>query len=138
MIGADDDRLTSICQQATAWLSGAADCLPGRGCTAANSMQSGRHVDLPHSPGFLPPPEAPGSSTIVWCNLVHHHSYPGDSGTIRVTAHVLRHSFATHLVLKGLDIRSAQQFLGHADVRTTEVYTEPGQGYARGDRESAG
>jgi site-specific recombinase XerD len=54
----------------------------------------------------------------------------------RVSAHTLRHSFASHLLQANYDIRTIQELLGYSDVRTTMIYTKTVQSRTRKDAKS--
>jgi integrase/recombinase XerD len=93
-------------------------------------LQAGRpHLITAKSPAnlFLTRRGTPFAAVTLWLRIKNRVKMAGIERN--VTPHMLRHSFATHLLENGADLRVIQELLGHANISTTEIYT-----HVTGDR----
>jgi integrase/recombinase XerD len=111
----DKERIVPIGDAATTWVEryqreGRAALMPKR----RGEARSSDHLFLNARGGSL-------SRVGCWKMLKGHGTRAGLPSTL--SPHMLRHSFATHLLERGADLRAIQMMLGHADLSTTQIYT---------------
>ena len=104
----DKERLVPVGEQAESWVNRYLE-------QVRPQWVRGRHDSV-----FVNARGGPLSRQGFWKIL---RNYGRMVGIERLSPHVLRHSFATHLLEHGADLRAVQMMLGHADISTTQIYT---------------
>ena len=105
----DKERIVPIGQEATDWVQ--------RYLTEARPGLAARS-----SPWLFVNARGGALSRVGFWKLLKEHGLKAGI-TRNISPHVLRHSFATHLLDRGADLRAIQMMLGHADLSTTQIYT---------------
>ena len=105
----DKERIVPIGQEATDWVQ--------RYLTEARPRLAARS-----SPWLFVNARGGALSRVGFWKLLKEHGLKAGI-TRNISPHVLRHSFATHLLDRGADLRAIQMMLGHADLSTTQIYT---------------
>jgi len=95
--------------------------LGGSACAAVRTYLKSARAAFPSDTLFLTSRGSPLDRIEFWRIL---KGYAAKAGIRKnISPHVLRHSFATHLLERGADLRAVQMMLGHAEISTTQIYT---------------
>ncbi len=122
LVGIDVEDIDPYNDTITVLGKGRKERLALLGAHAAKAVQHYRHAAAVHSgPLFLSKLRRRITTQAVG-DILEKYLRKSDIG-LRVTPHKLRHSFATHLLNNGADLRSVQELLGHSSLSTTQIYT---------------
>lgn len=105
------ERLVPLGEEALDWIR--------RFCQEGRPALLGRQI----SDVLFVTAQGKGMSRQMFWNLIKQYAVQVGIATEKISPHVLRHAFATHLINHGADLRVVQVLLGHADITTTQIYT---------------